>query len=66
MQRRAMSAVEATTGTVVGFGVSWVLTMTVLPAFGFDVSGGTALSITAIYTAASIVRGYIIRRAFNG
>lgn len=66
MQRRSISAVEAITSTAIGFAVSWLLTITVLPAFGYDVTYSAATGITAIYTAASIVRGYIVRRAFNG
>ena len=65
-QTRARSASEAVTSTAVGFGVSYALTITVLPAFGYDVTTSSALGITAIYTAASIIRGYVIRRAFNG
>lgn len=66
MQTRSMSAVEAITGTAVGFAVSWLLTLTVLPLFGYAVTLGHSVGITAIYTVASILRGYAIRRAFNG
>ena len=66
MQSRSISAVEAVTSTAVGFGVSYALTLTVLPAFGYNVTVSAALGITAIYTAASIIRGYAVRRAFNG
>ena len=66
MQTRSMSAIEAFTSTAVGFVVSWALTITVLPLFGYAVTMGHSIGITAIYTAASIVRGYLIRRAFNG
>lgn len=66
MQPRSISALEAITSTAIGFAVSLVLTLTVLPAFGYDVTYSSATSITAIYTAASIARGYIVRRAFNG
>ena len=64
MQRRSMSAIEAVTSTAAGFLVSLALTFTVLPAFGYPVTASHAWGITAIYTAASIVRGYIIRRLF--
>ena len=65
MQRRSMSAIEVVTSTGVGFLVSLLLTFTVLPAFGYPVTASHAWGITAIYTSASIVRGYIIRRLFN-
>lgn len=66
MQTRSMSAVEAVTSTAVGFAVSLALTFTVLPAFGYPVTAPHAWGITAIYTAASILRSYAVRRAFNG
>ena len=59
-----MSAVEAITSTAAGFFVSLVLTFTVLPLFGYPVTSTHAWGITAIYTIASVVRGYIIRRLF--
>ena len=64
MQSRSISAVEAVTSTALGFGVSLALTFTVLPAFGYEVTAPDAFGITAIYTAASIARSYIVRRAF--
>lgn len=66
MQTRSMSALEAVTSTAVGFAVSLALTFTVLPAFGYAVTAPHAWGITAIYTAASILRSYAVRRAFNG
>lgn len=65
MQRRGMSAVETVVSTAAGFLVSLALTFTVLPAFGYSVTAGHAWGITAIYTAASLLRGYIVRRVFN-
>lgn len=65
MQARSLSAIEAVTSTAAGFLVSLVLTFTVLPAFGYAVTAVDAWGITAIYTAASVVRGYIVRRLFN-
>ena len=64
-QSRAASAVEVIASTAIGFGVSLVLTYTVLPAFGHDVTGLDAWGITAIFTAVSIARGYVVRRLFN-
>lgn len=66
MQSRRLSALEAATSTAAGFIVSLALTFTVLPAFGYAVTPSHGLGITAIYTAASVLRGYIVRRAFNG
>ena len=66
MQTRRMSAIEAIAGTAIGFFVSLALTFTVLPLFGYPVTATHAWGITAIYTAASITRSYVVRRAFNG
>ena len=65
MQSRSLSALETVTSTAVGFFVSLALTFTVLPAFGYTVTAGHAWGITLIYTAASLLRGYAVRRAFN-
>lgn len=51
--------------TAAGFIISLALTFTVLPAFGYAVTAPHAWGITLIYTAASLLRGYAVRRAFN-
>ena len=66
MQTRSMSATEAVTSTAVGFAVSWGLTLMVLPLFGYAVTLGHSVGITAVYTIASVIRSYAIRRVFNG
>jgi polyferredoxin len=65
MQSRSLSALETVTSTAAGFLVSLALTFTVLPAFGYAVTAPHAWGITLIYTAASLLRGYAVRRAFN-
>lgn len=65
MQRRSLIALETFTSTATGFAISLALTFTVLPAFGYAVTAPDAWSITAIYTAASLFRGYVVRRIFN-
>ena len=65
MQRRSLSALEAIVSTAAGFIISLALTFTVLPAFGYAVTTPHAWGITLIYTAASLLRGYAVRRAFN-
>lgn len=65
MQSRSVSAIEAAASTAIGFGISLALTFTVLPAFGYAVTGPDAWGITAIYTAVSIARSYAVRRLFN-
>lgn len=64
-QSRKHSAVETAASTAIGFGVSWIATIIVLPWFGFPASTGQAFGITCIYTVLSLVRGYFVRRMFN-
>jgi len=64
MQPRRLSALEAVASTAIGFGVSLALTFTVLPAFGYHVTASHAWGITAVYTGASIIRSYAVRRLF--
>jgi hypothetical protein len=64
-QTRSLSALETIVNTAAGFLVSLALTFTVLPAFGYAVTAPDAWGITLIYTAASLLRGYAVRRAFN-
>ncbi len=65
MQSKKMSWVETVTSTAIGFIVSLVLVNVVLPMFDFDVRFSQSITITAIFTVASIIRGYGVRRAFN-
>ena len=65
MQSKKMSLLETITSTVIGFSVSLILVNVVLPLFGFDVRFSQSLSITMIFTVASILRGYGVRRLFN-
>lgn len=64
-QSRLHSFVEAWTGTIVGFVMSMVLSSVVYPAFGHAFTLMQNFWITLIFTVASIVRGYVIRRWFN-
>jgi heme/copper-type cytochrome/quinol oxidase subunit 4 len=64
-QTRLMSLFETCAGIVIGFVVSVIITAIVLPAYGHHVTLSENIEITAIFTVASIARGYIVRRAFN-
>lgn len=65
MQSRRVSALEAITNVVVGYIVAVIATALVLPLFGYAVTGSDASGIAAIFTAVSLVRSYMLRRAFN-
>lgn len=60
-----MSAAEAIVNVAVGYGVSVAATLVVLPAFGFAVTPHGAIAISAVFTAVSLVRSYVLRRAFE-
>lgn len=64
-QKRLHSLVETVASTVVGFLLSMLLTALVMPAFGYHVTTEDNLAITTIFTAASVLRGYAMRRLFN-
>ena len=65
-QSHKRSMIETATQTGAGFLVSLVLTATVLPLYGFKADLNEYTQITLIFTIASLVRGYCIRRIFNG
>lgn len=65
-QGRRLSLVEAIVSTAIGFAISY----TIWPAVQVfvlhqPVHMGQGAAVVGVYTAVSIVRGYIVRRAFN-
>lgn len=65
-QSRRASAVEATTNIVVGFIVSYLVwVLIVVPLYHLPVSHTDNFIITCIFTVASWIRSYTLRRVFN-
>lgn len=64
-QKKSHSLAESIFNVVIGFAVSYVANLVVLPWFGFKVSHSAALGIGLIFTVISIVRSYVLRRVFN-
>ena len=64
-QSRKGSLVETCASTAIGFAVSLVLTAIVMPAFGYPTTWAHDFWITVIFTVASVVRGYCVRRFFE-
>lgn len=64
-QSRRASLIETIIGLVIGFAVSMLITAVVFPLYGLPVTLAHNVQITAIYTVASLLRGYCLRRAFN-
>lgn len=64
-QSKRMSLVEATAGTAVGYGVALLITAYVFPMFDLHPSFDHQLMIVTIFTVASIMRTYLMRRLFE-
>jgi hypothetical protein len=64
-QTRLGSLIEALANVAIGFGINWLANMTILPLFGFHVTGAQALGIGVFFTVISVARTYALRRWFN-
>lgn len=64
-QSRAMSLVEQLCNVGSGMLLALVVGQLVYPLFGYPVSVSDNFALTAVFTAVSIVRGYVWRRIFN-
>lgn len=63
-QTKVVSFIEVCANTAIGFLVSALVWPFVAMAMGYPVSISHTVTVTAIYTALSIVRGYVVRRFF--
>ena len=63
-QSRWMSLVEAVTNVLVGYGVAVATQWVVFPLFGLHATLQENLVIGLVFTAVSLVRSYVLRRAF--
>jgi len=59
------SLLEALAHTGIGFIISILISLVIYPLFGHAFTLAENVGITIIFTVASIIRGYIIRRWFN-
>lgn len=64
-QTRRGSLIEAAVNIAAGIGLSFGLNMTLLPALGVEISTAQNVAATVLYTVASLVRSYTLRRIFN-
>lgn len=64
-QTRAMSAAESVANVAIGYGVAVASQIAILPLFGVHLPLSDNLLIGAYFTAISLARSYIVRRAFN-
>lgn len=65
MQTRLSSLVEAVANTAIGFLISLVVSVLVLPHYGVPANLKTNLEITLIFTVTSVIRSYVLRRYWN-
>lgn len=65
-QAKHMSLIEVFVGTFLGFFVSVFLTFYILPIWDLHPSERQSFEIAFIFTVVSLIRGYLVRRWFNG
>lgn len=65
MQSKRNSAFEAVTNVAIGYLVSVLANVLILPLFGYNVTIGDSFAIGLAFTAVSLARSYVLRRVFN-
>lgn len=65
MQSKKHSIIESLTNTFTGMAVSFLIQIFIYPIMGIPVKLHQNIIITIVFTVASILRGYIIRRLFT-
>ena len=65
MQNKKLSLIESLTNTFTGLFVSFVIQIIIYPLMDIPVRIEQNVIITLVFTIASILRGYIVRRIFN-
>ena len=64
-QSRVVSLIETSVSTFIGWFVSFAISLIVLPLYFGDMSVVIPLELSIIYTIASMIRQYGVRRLFN-
>ena len=65
MQSKRNSALEAASNVAIGYLVSVLANILILPLFGYAVTVADSFAIGLAFTAVSLVRSYALRRWFN-
>jgi hypothetical protein len=63
-QRRRVSLLEAWLNIGIGFGVSFLANLLILPLYGMPFKVSAFLEIGALFTVISVIRSYYVRRLF--
>ncbi len=64
-QSRTMSLIEAITNVVVGYGLAVLTQVLAFPAFGLQATLRQNLQLAALFSAISVLRSFVLRRAFE-
>lgn len=64
-QSRRASAAEALLNIIIGFWISVLANIWLLPLWGYQVSMSQGIEIGILFTLVSLVRSYALRRFFN-
>jgi len=59
-----MSLVESIANTGAGFFVSLIIQISLFSLMGIETTTGQNLTMSGVFTLASLVRGYLMRRVF--
>ena len=65
MQSRLASFIESIVNIAIGYGVAVGSQLVIFPLFGIHIPLSDNLAIGAWFTAISLIRSYVVRRAFN-
>ena len=65
-QSRRLSLLESLANVLVGYGVAVITQILVFPLFGLVTCVRDNLAIGAVFTIVSLLRGYLLRRVFEG
>jgi len=63
-QTRRMSLVESIANTAAGFALSLLIQLCLFSWMSIETTTGQNLTMSGVFTLASLVRGYLMRRVF--
>lgn len=64
-QTKIQSAIEIAVNYVIGFGIAWFINRYVLRWMGYPIKASQTTVIPLLFTVASVIRSYGLRRLFN-
>lgn len=65
MQSKKHSLTESIVNVAIGYGVALISQLLIFPLYGIHISLSDNVMIGAWFTVISILRSYVLRRAFN-